>query len=70
MSLACQVSQFSVYDFLVICQVNICAKFSFSCDQEVIQQEALRTSPAVSPQLPDGNVAIVLCFKVEIIKGT
>lgn len=69
MSVACQVSQFSVYNFLVICQANICAKFSFSCDQEVIQQDALRTSPAVSPQHPDRNVVIVLCFKVEIFKG-
>lgn len=69
MSVACQMSQFSVYNFLVICLVNICAKFSFSCDQEMIQQDALRTSPAVSLRYPDRNVAVVLCFKVEIFKG-
>lgn len=69
MSVACQVSHFSVYNVLVICQVSICAKFSFSCDQEVIQEDALRTSSTLSPQCSARNVAIVLCFKEEIFEG-
>jgi len=62
----CQVSHSGVYNLLVICQVDLCAKFSFSYDQEVIREDALRTSLVVSP---DKNVVIVLCFKENIFKG-
>lgn len=42
----CQVSRFRVYNLLVTCQVKVCAKFSFSCDEEVIEEDVLRTSQA------------------------
>lgn len=68
--MACQGSHCSVYNLLVICQVNIGAKFIFSCDQEMMQEDALRTSLAISAQHSDRNGAIILCFKKEIFQGT
>lgn len=58
-------------NLLVVCQVNLSAKISFLCDQEVKHEEdALRTSPAISPQHANRNVAIVSCSKDDIFKGT
>lgn len=65
----CQVSRFRVYNLLVTCQVKVCAKFSFSCDEEVIEEDALRTSLAFPPSTAIGTWQLPCALKRKFSKA-